>query len=69
MLVALPSDEDGSRRYQLVRPNAANGEAQSGQQVMKEYQKIQKSKSTPMESVETEVPNYGADELSLIPES
>jgi hypothetical protein len=38
-----------------LRAYAANGEARLGQQVMKEYQEIQKSKSAPVESVEREV--------------
>jgi len=54
--VALPSDEDGNLHYQLARAYAANGEAQLGQQVMKEYQDIQTSKAAQMESVEKEVP-------------
>jgi hypothetical protein len=37
------------------RAYTANGEARLGQQVTKEYQEIQKSKSAPMESVESEV--------------
>jgi len=54
--VALPSGEDGSLHYQLARAYTANGEPQLGQQIMKEYQEIQKSKAAQMDGVEKEIP-------------
>jgi len=53
---ALPIDDDGSLRYQLARAYTATGQLELAQQVMKEYQEIQKAKAAELQDSEKEVP-------------
>jgi Tfp pilus assembly protein PilF len=53
---ALPADEDGSLHSQLARAYAANGKPQLGQEILKQYQKIQKVRAAEREGVGKEIP-------------
>ena len=52
----LPTDEDGSLHYQLARAYAATGQPQLGQEILKQYQEIQRAQAAEREAVEKEIP-------------
>ncbi len=53
---ALPVDEDGSLHYQLARAYTATGQPQLGQEIMKQYQEMQRAQAAAREAVEKEIP-------------
>lgn len=52
----LPADEDGRLPYQLAPTGAAKGQQSLSQEVVKQYQEIQKAKAAEREDAWREIP-------------